>query len=150
MKKLLSRITFGFTLGITLLMITYLVLYHISGQETFYSLFSKLNNINTFQTQILIMGFCGTIISLAFYLVETQFSKENISTIMTVIIFSLFLLTCIISMFLIENIACFDKVVQDLLTVIGIIFFIVCGLIGCIETSINEFIINKKIKEKNS
>ena len=149
MRKLLFRIIFGFSLGITLLMITYIGIYYIGGQEAFNSLMSKLTDVTILQSQLLVVGSAGTMMSFAIYLIERTLEEDRYTVSRMIISIILLLLSLCISMFLIKNLGVFDKTIVYTLIVSEAALFAIYSLFHCIQETIDEFIINKKIKEKN-
>lgn len=150
MKKLLSRIIFGFSLGVTLLILSYIGLYYIEGQETFNTLILKLTNVTTFQNQILVVGSAGIMMSFAVYLIEKTLEEDKQSPSKMIVSTILLMLALCVSMFLIKNLGVFDEATVVMLIVIECVLFALYSLFFCVQETIDEFIINKKIKEKNS
>jgi hypothetical protein len=150
MKKLLFRFIFGFSLGVTLLMLAYIGIYYIGGQEVFNSLIAKLADITIFQNQLLVVGSAGVMISFAVYLLERSLDEDGYTPSRMIVSLVLLLLSISISMFLIENLAVFDKTIVYTLIVSEVALFAIYTIFHCIQETIDEFIINKKIKEKNS
>ena len=150
MKKLLFRFIFGFSLGVTLLMLAYIGIYYIGGQEVFNSLIAKLADITIFQNQLLVVGSAGVMISLAVYLLERSLDEDGYTPSRMIVSLVLLLLSISISMFLIENLAVFDKTIVYTLIVSEVALFAIYTIFHCIQETIDEFIINKEMKEKNS
>lgn len=150
MKKLLSRIIFGFSLGVTLLVLSYIGLYYIEGQETFNTLILKLTDVTTFQNQILVVGSAGIMLSFAVYLIEKTLEEDKQSPSKMIVSTILLMLALCVSMFLIKNLGAFDEAIVVMLIVIEVVIFALYSLFYCVQETIDEFIINKKIKEKNS
>ena len=150
MKKLLFKIFFGFSLGITLLMVAYIGIYYISGQETFNSIIMKLTDITIFQSQLLTAGFIGILLAFAVHLVQTSLTEDKQSPFMIVFCMFLSIIILGISMLFMENIGSFDEVTVNILIIITVVLFVIYTLVHCMQSSIEQFIINKKIKEKNS
>lgn len=150
MKKLLFRIVLGFLLGISLLMVAYLGIYYVAGQDTFNSLILKLTDINVFQNQILIVGLSGIMISFAVYIIEKTLEEDKKSPKKSISSLILLLLSFFASIFLIKSLGTFDVPMQDMLIIIFTVLFSLYCLLHCVQEAIDEFIINRKIKEKNS
>ena len=150
MKKILFRFIFGFSLGITLLMMSYIGIYYIGGQEVFNSLIAKLADITIFQSQLLVVGSAGVMLSFSVYLLERSLDEDRYTPSRMIVSLVLLLLSISISMFLIENLAVFDKTIVYTLIVSEVTLFAIYTIFHCIQETIDEFIINKKIKEKNS
>lgn len=150
MRKLLFRFIFGFSLGVTLLMLSYTGIYYIGGQEAFNSLITKLADITIFQSQLLVVGSAGVMISFAVYLVERTLEEDRYTSSRMIVSIVLLLLSLCISMSLIKNLTIFDKTIVYTLIVSEVALFAIYVLFHCVQETIDEFIINKKIKEKNS
>ena len=56
MKKILLKSLSGFTLGVTLLIMAYVSVYFISGENTFIAEIQQLQNIKTLITQVIVSG----------------------------------------------------------------------------------------------
>lgn len=153
MKKILFNTLLGFCVGITFLMLAYLGIYYIEGQETFASLVFKLGDVSIFQSQLLIVGFISTMLSFVFYfaneaketIVENKISPTKLIT--TII---LAILTFVFSTLFIKNSGIFDQAIAYALLIIEIAIIGFYSLFQCVQSAIDELIINKKIKEKNS
>ena len=150
MKKLLFRFIFGFSLGITLLMMSYIVIYYIGGQEVFNSLIAKLADITIFQSQLLVVGSAGVMLSFSVYLLERSLDEDRYTPSRMIVSLVLLLLSISISMFLIENLAVFDQTIVYTLIVSEVVLFAIYTIFHCIQETIDYFIFNKKIKEKNN
>lgn len=152
MKKILFTTLLGFCVGVTLLMITYLGVYYIIGQETFSSLILKLSDISIFQNQLLVAGFTGAMFSFVVHLSketkETIVGNKISPTKFIVTIISM-ILSLVISMHLIKNLGIFDQVMVYALLIFEIAIIGFYSLFQCIQSAIDELIINKKLKENN-
>ena len=150
MKKLLSRIIFGFSLGVTLLVLSYISIYYIDGQETFNKLLLNLTNVTTFQNQILAVGFAGIALSFVVYLIEQTLEEDKQSASKCILSVVLLLICTCISMFFIKNINVFNESIVYMLIVFIVALFAMFSLFHCVQETIDEFILNKKLKEKNN
>ena len=56
MKKILLKSLSGFTLGVTLLIMAYVSVYFISGENTFIAEIQQLQNIKILITQVIVSG----------------------------------------------------------------------------------------------
>ena len=149
MKKLLFRAILGFSLGITLLMVAYLGIYYIAGQELFDSVILRLSDVTVFQNQLLVVGFAGIMMAFAIHIIENTLVEDKYSPSIAIFSIIALLLSLSISMLLIKNIGAFDEALVDMLIIISTILFALYCLLHCIQETVDEFIINKKIKEKN-
>ena len=149
MKNLLVRIIFGFTIGVTLLVLSYLGIYYIAGQETFNSTILKLADVTILQHQILLTGFAGRMIGFALYVLEKAFEKDEKSPTSLIVPNITLILALVISSFLIINISVFDESTSMMFVILGTV--LICGysLYRASLSAIEELILNKKIKEKN-
>lgn len=149
MKNLLVRIIFGFTIGVTLLVLSYLGIYYIAGQETFYATIFKLTDVTIFQHQILLTGFSGSMIGFALYFLEKAFEKDEKSPTSLIVPNVTLILALVISMVLIKNISVFDKSTSMMFLILGTVLMCAYMLYRAILSTVDELILNKKIKEKN-
>lgn len=153
MKKILFNTLLGFCVGITLLMLAYLGVYYIEGQETFTSLLLKLKDISILQNQLLIVGFIGAMFSFIFHFAneaKESISENHISPTKLTTTIVLVILTIVFSTLFIKNSAIFDQSIKYALLFIQSAILGFYGLFLGIQSTIDELIINKKIKEKNS
>ena len=70
MKKILLKSLSGFTLGVTLLIMAYVSVYFISGENTFIAEIQQLQNIKTLITQVIVSG-------IAYYLLAIKNLMKN-------------------------------------------------------------------------
>lgn len=153
MRKILFNTLLGFCVGITFLMLTYLWIYYIEGQETFNSSILKLSDISVFQKQLLIVGFIGAMFSFIFHFAneaKESITENHISPTKLTTTIALVILTFIFSTLFIKNSGIFNQVVAYALLFVQTIIIVFYGVFQCIQSAIDELIINKKIKEKNS
>lgn len=149
MKKLLVSIIFGFTLGVTLLILSYLGIYYVAGQETFNLVILKLVDINVLQNQILGAGFAGTMLAFVVYIMESFIENDKQSPYFVIFSMVASLLALIISMYHIKNMKSFDEVTSSMLLIFSVVLICAYMLFRCTQEAIDEFILNKKLKEKN-
>lgn len=149
MKKLLVRIFFGFSVGVTLLVLSYLGIYYVAGQDTFISVILKLTDASVLQNQILAVGFTGIMLAFAVYIIEGFIEKDNQSPTMMIVSVITLLLALVMSMYSIQNIKVFDKATYTMILIISLILICIYMLFHCAKEVIDEFILNKKLKEKN-
>ena len=149
MRKLFVRIIFGFSLGVTLLVFSYLGIYYVAGQEAFNSVILKLTDANVLQTHLLSIGFAGSMMGFTLYIMEQSLKKEEKSTFSLIPSIVALLLSMVLSMKLIENLAILDEATSYMFTILGTVLICAYMLLQAVRSSIDELIINKKIKEKN-
>lgn len=150
MRKLLFRIIFGFSSGVTLLVLSYLGIYYIAGNEAFNSVILKLTDVSILQAQLLSAGFAGSMMGFALYIMEQSIEKEEKSTFSLVPSIIAFMLSLVISMGLIKNITALDEITSNMFLIVGTVVISAYMFLQLIQSSIDELILNKKIKEKNS
>ena len=150
MKNLFYKILFGFTLGITLLIFSYVAVYYIAGQEIYNSSITKLTSITVFQNQILYMGLTGVILSLFIYLLQKYSDTPKVSPLKIIICFVLLSLFFIVTISILEHINIFDKILASIIKIILVALFTTYALFRGMQEFIDEFIINKKLNEKNN
>ena len=149
MKNLLGKIIFGFSLGVTLLVLSFLGIFYIAGQETFNLTILKLSDLNVFQTQILLAGFAGSIMRFAIYVMEKAIDKDDKRPTSLVVPSITLLLAIVVSTEFIKSIAIFDKPTSMMLLMLDYVLICSYILYRASLSAIDELILNKKIKEKN-
>ncbi|MBQ7882606.1 MAG: hypothetical protein IJ312_07860 [Treponema sp.] len=149
MKNLLVRIICGFTIGVTLLVLSYLGIYYIAGQETFDSVILKLTDVTILQHQIWLTGFAGSMMGFAFYVFEKAIEKDEKSPTSLILPNIVLMLAFVISGVLVKHIAVFDKVTSYMFLIIGTVLICSYMLFRAFLEAIDELILNKKIKERN-
>lgn len=149
MRKLFVRIIFGFSLGVTLLVFSYLGIYYAAGQEAFNSVLLKLTDVSVLQTHFLSVGFAGSMMGFALYIMEQSLEKEEKSTFSLIPSIVTLLLSMLVSMKLIENLSLLDEATSYMFAILGTVVICAYILLQAVQSSVDELIINKKIKEKN-
>lgn len=149
MRNLLGKLISGFSLGVTLLVLSYLGIYFIAGQETFNATILKLADATILQHQILLTGFVGSMIRVALHVGEKAIEKDEKSPTSLIVPNITLILALVISMVLIKNIGIFDKSTSMMFLILGTILICAYMLYRAILSTVDELILNKKIKEKN-
>ena len=149
MRNLLVKIIIGFSLGVTLLVLSYLVIFYIAGQETFNSAILKLADASILQNQILLTGFIGSMMGFAFYIFENAIEKDNKGPTFLIFPSIILIFTLSVSTVFLKNLAVFDKSTSMMFIILGTV--LICGysLYRALLSAVDELILNKKIKEKN-
>lgn len=150
MKDLLKISILGFMVGVVFLILGYLGVYYISGQEIYEKEILQLTNITTLQQQLAIVGVNGIMLGLAGYYISKVRSTDKKSFVKDFSAGVGGLIVFIITIVLLINAKEFDEVMANMIMIIEAIIMMAYLLINCIKEFLNEFIINKKIKEKNS
>lgn len=150
MRNLLVKIIIGFSFGVTLLVLSYLGIYYIAGQETFNATILKLADVTILQHQILLTGFAGSVIGFAIYVIEKAIEEKDEKSPTSLIVPNITLiLALIISSFFIKNISVFDESTSMMFVILGTVLMCAYMLYRAILSTVDELILNKKIKEKN-
>lgn len=154
MKKILLKSLFGFTLGITLLVMAYASIYFISGEDVFIAEMQQLQNIKTLITQVLVSGVAYFIIIAllytANYVSENYLTNNPYKYMSTVILFLVILL--LVMFFILGNTNIYSENISTVNIIIIILAYVTYGIIFCIMTSVQKHLIhkiNQKLKEKS-
>lgn len=148
--KVLIRSIVGCMSGITILMIAYLMVYYIGGQELFVSTISKLSDATLFQNQLLAVSIAGILISNLLCLFNKIYDKKDINPYSSIFksIFVIGLVFVVFSILILHS-HLFDKAIGSCLIIIYAILYSTSTVIYCAHKEIEQYLINKKLKEKN-
>lgn len=148
--NILIRSLEGITFGVASLLIAYLMVYYIGGQELFVSTISKLTDATLFQKQLLAVSIAGIVICNLLYFYTKLYAEKDKKPFFTISILPvLTLLVWIVLIFSIQHTHLFDKAIESCLVLVSTILLIVAGAIYFAQKGIEEYLINKKLKEKN-
>lgn len=154
MKKILLKSLFGFTLGITLLVMAYVSIYFISGEDVFIAEMQQLQNIKTFITQVLFSGMAYFIIIAFLYasnhVYENHLTNNPYKHVSTVIL--VFVILLLVMFFILGNTNIYSENISDVNIIIIVLAYVTYGIIFCIMTSVQKHLIhkiNQKLKEKS-
>ena len=134
---------------VSLLVFSYLGIYYVAGQEAFYSVILKLTDASILQTYLLSVGFSGSMIGFTLYIMEQSMEKKEKSTFSLIPSIIALMLSLVVSMGLIKNIATVDEATSNMFLIVGTVVICAYIFLQVIQSSIDELILNKKIKEKN-
>lgn len=157
-KKIVVNSLLGFPIGITLLMISYVNLYLILGEEVFKNEITQLQNVEVLVLQLIIIGFAYYLffifISLFNYFNENKAASDKFVVehpCKSVLIMILPLLVNLFILILLRS-----NIFSDNISIVNCISFIVIFAISsfclCIKNTIESIMIkkiNKKLKERN-
>lgn len=152
MKNILNVfkiILIGSTVGVTGLMIAYLGVYYIAGNEVFVQEISNLEQIKILQSQLATIACIGVLISLSVYYVESVRSSKKQSAYKLTGAILLLLMSFGITLLIGEHIGQFSENISDMIVIIETVALAGYCLIRIVKESIDGFIINKKLKEQN-
>ena len=143
MKNLWKVIISGIAIGIAFLMLGYIGIYYLSGENIFVKEIAELGNIETLQSQLLITGISGMLISLSIYYLEKTMKKENVST-YKVVLGAIFLtVSAIITIMLIGKM---NEGISDMMIILSAAFVSAYALLNGIRTLWYD--VKERIKEK--
>lgn len=157
-KKGLFQSLLGIPLGITIMVISYILVYFIVGDVIFDLELNQLHNIDTFITQIISAGIAGYFIFLSFYCMsfignrelETFLSKHPCISLFILGLATLFL--GIVFIFTLGNIHIFSRKIMCLNSIILYFMYLIAGFVFCIKGFIESYWvkkINQKIQDNN-
>lgn len=154
MKKILLKSLFGFTLGVTLLVMAYVSIYFVSGEDVFIVEIQQLQNIKTLITQVLISGMAYFIIiallNASSYVSET-YHKTNPYKVISITIL-VFVIMLLVMFFLLGNTNIYSENISSVNVIIIVLVYASYGIIFGIITFFQKNLIhkiNQKLKEKS-
>ena len=159
-KKVLVKSLVGFTVGVTLLMISYASVYFISGESIFQNEITQLQNIKALITQIIVSGVAYYLLFISFHIFSIMQNKElkeqymNIHPYRFVLTESIVtLLFILISIFMISNTHIYSENIKDLNIILLVSIYAIIGLCIILKCTVENYLlekINKKLRERNS
>lgn len=150
MKNLVKSILIGASTGIVILMLSYVGVYHIEGQEVFEKEILQLTQENVLQNQLIVAAFYGALFVTALSITTRLIQNENKTVYKPILGSVLFVVMEIIIIFSMDYIGGFSENIKSMLEISNVLLLGVYLLAKCAMTFLDEFFINKKIKEKNS
>lgn len=163
-KKILIKAVVGFPIGVTLLIMAYISVYFIAGEDVFNSELYQLHNIDILILQTISTGASGYLLFITFYAIsylqnkdlENKFIVEHpYESIFTIIIFSICIM--VIIMETLWNTSIFSENISDLniiiLFIISFTIYALNSLVFCINSARGKHLVkefNQKIKERNN
>ena len=147
-KKILTKSIIGFPIGVTILMLLYVIVNPFFGEVAFSYELNRLHNIQTFILQLLLSGLSGFIL-IAFYSIlflqdaelENRFATEHPYRAIFYAIVSV-LITFIIIM-VISRANIFSTTISILIEIVYPVLYAVLGFVLLIKDSIMKYTINK-------
>lgn len=159
-KKVLLKSLVGFTVGVTLLMIAYVSVYFVAGEDVFVNEIAQLQDVKILISQILFIGLAYYLLFIVFHilLILQEELTENrhvvkyhykyvVATMSSVVVVSL------INIILLEKTQIYSENIGMLNIIIVVIVYALAGLYVCIRNSMQSPLIkkiNQKLKERNS
>jgi|GEM_PF-937007 hypothetical protein len=158
-KKILKKSVVGFPAGVLLLILAYISVYFIVGNEVFNEEMYQLHNVNTLIAQTITSGIAGYLFVASFYIISILQSKQIELEIINrhpckaiCIIILTFMCLFVFIMAILGNTKVFSKNIANLNIILLAIVFAFSGLIFCIKSSKEKSTIKKindKIEERN-
>lgn len=152
MKNILNVfkiILIGSTVGVTVLMLAYLGVYYIAGNEVFVQEISNLEQVKILQSQFAIIACIGGLLSLNVYIVESVRSCKKQPAYKLTGAMLLLIISFVITNLIVEYIGTFSENISNMIVIIEVVAFAGYCLIRIVKEGIDQFIINKKLKEQN-
>lgn len=142
MKNLWKVIVSGIAIGIAFLMLGYVGIYYISGEEIFIQEIALLGEIKTLQSQLLITGIAGMLIALSMYYIEKIMINEKAET-YKIVLGGIFLtVAAIIAMMLNERM---NENISDMMVVISATLVCIYAFVNGIRTLLRDVNLKKNI-----
>ena len=131
MKNLWKVIISGIAIGIAFLMLGYIGIYYLSGENIFVKEITELGKIEILQSQLLITGISGMLISLSIYYLEKTMIKEDVTT-YKVVLGAIFLtISGIATIILIQKM---NEGISDMMVILSAAFVSAYALLNGIRT----------------
>ena len=146
MRNLVKVIFSGTAIGIALLMLGYVSIYYVSGQEIFAKEIVQLTNIKTLQSQLMITGISGMLIALSMYFIETTMKQQETATYKIVLGAVLLTISAIFAMMLNEKM---NENISDMMVVISAILVCAYAFINSIRVLLYNMTINKETPQES-
>ena len=147
MKNLLKVIISGMAIGIAFLMLGYIGVYYLSGEEIFKQEIAQLAKIKTLQSQLFITGTSGMLIALSMYYIEKSMVPEKRST-YKIVLGALFLtISAILAIMLNEKM---NQNISDMMIVISASLVCLYAFFNSIRILWYDIKLNKSEKEEQS
>ena len=146
MKNLIKVIFSGTAIGIALLMLGYVSIYYVSGQEIFAKEIVQLTNIETLQSQLMITGISGMLIALSIYYLENTMKQQETATYKIVLGAVLLTISAIFAMMLNERM---NENISDMMVVISAILVCAYAFINSIRVLLYNMTINKETPQES-
>ena len=143
MKNLWKVIISGIAIGIAFLMLGYIGIYYLSGENIFVKEIAELGKIETLQSQLFITGISGMLISLSIYYLEKTMIKEDVTTYKVVLGAILLTISGIATIILIQKM---NEGISDMMIILSAAFVSAYALLNGIRTLWYD--ISSRIKEK--
>ena len=143
MKNLWKVIISGIAIGIAFLMLGYIGIYYLSGENIFVKEITELGKIEILQSQLLITGISGMLISLSIYYLEKTMIKEDVTTYKVVLGAILLTISGIATIILIQKM---NEGISDMMVILSAAFVSAYALLNGIRTLWYD--IKERIKPK--
>ena len=131
MKNLWKVIISGIAIGIAFLMLGYIGIYYLSGENIFVKEITELGKIEILQSQLLITGISGMLISLSIYYLEKTMIKEDVTIYKVVLGAILLTISGIATIILIQKM---NEGISDMMVILSATFVSAYALLNGIRT----------------
>ena len=149
MKNLLKVIFIGAMLGIVVLMLSYLGIYYVEGQGIYEQEILQLTQADILQNQLIVGAFYGALFVTEIFILTELTKNENKQFYKPILASIVLILAEFIFVFSIYYIGQFSDNIKMMIVIISHFVFGIYALVMCVKLFLEEFFINKKIKEKN-
>lgn len=158
-RKIFVSSLIGFPIGVTLLMLAYISIFCISGEDIANNELTQLHNVRTLFFQVIAIGLTYFIVFININTISLLKNKETTNKFMskhpyiTVILSIIISLWLILSIQLICNESLYSKNIATVNCVTIIIIYAIISLFFMIKDIIENLLVKKiniKIKEKNN
>lgn len=144
--EILLKSIIGFPIGVMLLIISYLCVYYIGGENVFENEINQLKDIGIFLNQFIVSGISYYIMLIALKLLILDKSNSMKERIISTII----MIICIISSMLLIKYSKVSEILSYIQIAIWVLASVLFCIIGIVIVLKDKYLINKKIKELNT
>ena len=150
MRNLIRTIFVGVLIGIAILMLSYLGIYYIEGQDVFEKEILQLAQGTVLQNQLIVVAFYGSLFATVMSIVTKLVENKNKTSYKPILGCILFVIVGCILIFLLNYMGQFSENIKSMIIISTVLVLAVYPIVKCVTIFIEQFIINKKIKEKNA
>lgn len=150
MKNLVKSILIGASMWIVILMFSYVGIYQIEGQEVYEKEILQLTQGEVLQNQLIVVAFYGALFVTSLSTSTKLIQNENKRAYNPILGSVLLVVVIVLTIFSMDYIGGFSENIKSMLEISNVLLIGIYLLAKCAITFLEEFFINKKIKEKNS
>lgn len=148
--EMFGKALVGIPIGVVMMMISYVSVYFIAGNDIFQNEMEQLKNIDTLIRQLIASGLVFYTILLLINLWKGICLNVKKLTIIDYVLEGVYLFTGFLAFFMLEYLANYSDIVEPIsfvVIVLGTVFY--CAIVAILEY-IDKKMINARIKEKQS